>query len=60
VVNLAIPVPPLPSAVVHWDPEAIGKALIKVLLERKRSNCRGHVASLSQENIARNVVDVYR
>ena len=49
-----------PSAVVPRDPEAIGKALIKVLLERKRSNGREHVASLSLENIAERVLNVYR
>lgn len=49
-----------PSAVVSRDAEAIGEALVKVLLERKRSNGREHVASLSLENIAQRIVDVYR
>ena len=49
-----------PSAVVNRDAKLLGEALVQVLLERKRSNGRGHVASLSLENIARRVVDVYR
>jgi glycosyltransferase involved in cell wall biosynthesis len=48
-----------PSAVVPSDANAIGEALVKVLLERKRSNGREHVASLSLENIAERIVDVY-
>lgn len=49
-----------PSAVVPRDPQAIAEALVQVLLDRKRSNGREHVASLSLENIARRVADVYR
>lgn len=49
-----------PSAVVTREARAIGDALVKILLERKRSNGREHVASLSLENIAERVLDVYR
>ncbi len=49
-----------PSAVVPSDANAMGEALVKVLLERKRSNGREHVSSLSLENIAQRIVDVYR
>jgi teichuronic acid biosynthesis glycosyltransferase TuaC len=49
-----------PSAVVARDAKAIGEALVKVLLERRRSNGREHVASLSLENVAQRVVEVYR
>jgi teichuronic acid biosynthesis glycosyltransferase TuaC len=49
-----------PSAVVNRDAKLLGEAIVQVLLERKRSNGREHVASLSLENIARRVADVYR
>src|SRR5262245_12069987 len=49
-----------PSAVVARDARAIGEALVQILLERKRSNGREHVANLSSENIAQRVLDVYR
>jgi len=49
-----------PSTVVPRDANVIGEALVKILLERKRSNGREHVADLSLENIAQRVVDVYR
>jgi teichuronic acid biosynthesis glycosyltransferase TuaC len=49
-----------PSAVVARDAKAIGEALVQVLLERKRSNGREHVASLRSENISQRVLDVYR
>ena len=49
-----------PSTVVTGGAWAIGEALVKILLERKRSNGREHVASLSSENIAERVLDVYR
>jgi len=49
-----------PSAVVARDTKAIGEALVKVLLERKRCNGRANVASLSSENIAQRVLGVYR
>jgi len=48
-----------PSIVVSRDAEAMGNALVKILLERKRSNGREHVASLSLENIAQRVLRVY-
>jgi hypothetical protein len=46
--------------VVARDAKAIGDALVKILLERKRSNGREHIASLSSGNIAQRVLDVYR
>ena len=49
-----------PSAVIARDAKAIGEELVQVLLERKRSNGREHVANLSLENIAQRVLDVYR
>lgn len=49
-----------PSTVVTGGAGTIGEALVKILLERKRSNGREHVASLSLENIAERVLDVYR
>ena len=49
-----------PSAVVARDAKAIGEALVQVLLERRRSNGREHIASLRLENIAQRVLDVYR
>jgi glycosyltransferase involved in cell wall biosynthesis len=49
-----------PSAVVPPDANAIGEALVQVLLERKRSNGRGYVAGLSLENIAQRIVEVYQ
>jgi ribosomal protein S18 acetylase RimI-like enzyme len=48
------------SAVVPRNAEAIGNALLKILLDRKRSNGREHIASLRLENIAQRVLDVYR
>jgi glycosyltransferase involved in cell wall biosynthesis len=49
-----------PAAVVANDAEAVAEALVKVLLERKRSNGREYVANLSMENIAQRVMEVYR
>lgn len=49
-----------PSAVVPRDANVIGESLAQVLLDRKRSNGREHVASLSLENVTRRLVDVYR
>ncbi len=49
-----------PSTVVPRNAQFIGEALVQILFERKRSNGREHVASLSLENIAQRVVDVYR
>lgn len=49
-----------PSAVVSREGKAIGEALVEILLKRERSNGREHVASLSLENIAQRVLDVYR
>jgi glycosyltransferase involved in cell wall biosynthesis len=49
-----------PSVVVSRDAEAIGNALVRILLERKRSNGRENVVRLSLENIAERVLDVYR
>lgn len=49
-----------PSAIVNRDAKSLGEALVQVLLEQKRSNGREYVASLSLENIARRVADVYR
>jgi glycosyltransferase involved in cell wall biosynthesis len=49
-----------PSAVVANDAEAVAEALMKVLLERNRSNGREHVARLSEGDIAQRVLEVYR
>lgn len=49
-----------PSAVVARDAIAIGEALVRILLERKRSNGREHVASLCSEHIAQRVLAAYR
>ncbi|MEK6802004.1 MAG: GNAT family N-acetyltransferase [Nitrospirota bacterium] len=49
-----------PSAVVERDVEAIAKAMVQILQHRKRSNGREHVRSLSLENIAQRIVDVYQ
>ena len=49
-----------PSTVVPRDAKAIGEALARILLERKRCNGRERVASLSLENIAQRIVDEYR
>jgi len=49
-----------PSAVVPRNAEAIGEALVKILLERKRSNGREQVANLSLEHIADRVIHVYQ
>jgi glycosyltransferase involved in cell wall biosynthesis len=49
-----------PSAVVPRDAKAMSEALAQILLERRRSNGREHVLSLSLENIAKRVVDIYR
>lgn len=49
-----------PSAVVVRDATAIGGALVNILLERKRSNGRQHVATLNLQDIAQRIQDVYR
>jgi glycosyltransferase involved in cell wall biosynthesis len=49
-----------PSVVVERDPAVIGEALFEILLNRKRSNGREHVCHLALENIARQVINVYR
>lgn len=49
-----------PSAVVPRDARSVGEALRQVLMERRRSNGRECVAPLSSENVAQQVVDVYR
>lgn len=49
-----------PSAVVPRDAQAIGEALVKILLERKRSNGREYVANLGLENIAHRIARVYQ
>lgn len=49
-----------PSAVVTREAGVIGDALVKILLERKRSNGREHVASLSLDNIAQRILRIYR
>lgn len=49
-----------PSAVVPRNARAIGEALVKILLERKRSNGREHVANLGLENVAHRVLRVYQ
>ncbi len=49
-----------PSAVVERNAEAIGDALVQVLLTRTRSNGRERIAPLCLENTARNVAEVYR
>ena len=49
-----------PSAVVNRDAKLLGEALVQVLLERKRSNGREHMSSLSLENIAQRVLRVYQ
>ena len=48
-----------PSAVVPRDADAIGAALIEVLLKQERSNGREKVASLKLENIAQRILNVY-
>src|SRR4029079_13851520 len=40
-----------PSAVVARDAHSIGEALVQILLERRRSNGREHVASLDLDSI---------
>jgi glycosyltransferase involved in cell wall biosynthesis len=48
-----------PSAVVPRDAEAIGTALIDVLLKQERSNGREKVAFLKLENVAQRILNVY-
>jgi teichuronic acid biosynthesis glycosyltransferase TuaC len=48
------------SALVARDACAIGEALVKILLERKRSDGREHIACLDSKNIAQRIFDVYR
>ncbi len=48
------------SVVVPRDPVKIGKALVDVLKERKRSNGRDKVGHLSLDEIARRVLIVYQ
>ena len=49
-----------PSEVVARTPAAMGEALLKILLSRKRSNGRKSVAHLSLNQVAQRVLDVYR
>ncbi len=49
-----------PSAVVARDANAIGEALVQILLKRERSNGREYVAHLSQEQVAHRVLRVYQ
>jgi GNAT superfamily N-acetyltransferase len=49
-----------PSAVVASDAKALGEALVQILLERKRSNGREHVAHLGLDHIAKRVLQVYQ
>jgi glycosyltransferase involved in cell wall biosynthesis len=48
-----------PSAVVPRNAEAIGRALIEVLLKQERSNGREKVATLNLEHIAQRILNVY-
>jgi glycosyltransferase involved in cell wall biosynthesis len=48
------------SAVVPADAEAITEALLKILLERQRSNGRERVVHLGLDQVSRRVIDVYR
>jgi glycosyltransferase involved in cell wall biosynthesis len=48
-----------PSIVVPRDANVIGKALVQILLERKRSSGRERVADLALENVAHRVLGVY-
>jgi teichuronic acid biosynthesis glycosyltransferase TuaC len=49
-----------PSAVVPRDPKLFGAAIVKILTTRQRSNGREHTAHFSQENIARQILQVYK
>jgi teichuronic acid biosynthesis glycosyltransferase TuaC len=49
-----------PSAIVPRDPIALGDKLVEIVRDGHRSNGREKVAELSEESIARKVVDVYR
>jgi teichuronic acid biosynthesis glycosyltransferase TuaC len=49
-----------PSAVVARDANAIGQALVQILLERKRCNGREHVDHLGLDRIAVRVLKVYQ
>ncbi len=48
-----------PSEVTERNPEALGQALLKVLLLNKRSNGRERTESLSLDQVAKRVFDVY-
>lgn len=48
-----------PSAIVESNPLAIGEALSKFLLNRKRSNGREYVSAISLDKIAHQVIEVY-
>jgi len=48
-----------PSAVIPRDPQAVGEALVKILLARERSNGRKHVSHLALENVAHSVMRFY-
>jgi glycosyltransferase involved in cell wall biosynthesis len=49
-----------PSAVVPRNPNAIGEALASMLLTKERSNGREHVAHLALDQVAQQVLAVYR
>jgi len=49
-----------PSAVVPRDPKLFAAAIVKILMTRQRSNGREHAANFSQENIARQILQVYK
>jgi ribosomal protein S18 acetylase RimI-like enzyme len=49
-----------PSEVVPREPNEMGKALARILLERKRSNGREHIAQLGLDQVAQRVLEVYQ
>jgi len=49
-----------PSAVVPRDAEAMAEALVRILVERKRSNGRERVINLSLDQVARQILAVYQ
>jgi len=49
-----------PSAIVPRDPEAMGKALAKILKSRSRSNGHQMIQTLSLEAVAVKILEVYR
>jgi glycosyltransferase involved in cell wall biosynthesis len=48
-----------PSEVVERTPEAIAKAIVKLIHEGRRSNGRQQVSAISLERVAQRIVDVY-